>query len=242
MSKKIPFVSQANVLDQYTHSKNPGSDPEIANLILETIEKNPNLYRHFFTSRPNPAWVPLLWDAGFFTKQPDLDVREEGTFLGYWYSHEYLCAVAGEVPDYFIKHINLNLDKSNDWYKATAILSLMQLAPNLVSTIIPKILGWLDGTAGYAMGSEASELLLFMAENGYEDDAFNLFSLLTTPILKPERREKAIASAFDSITLIDSSPIDEYKADNKFISKLKQFDIKRLLKSLDGSLREGCSM
>ena len=166
--ENIPFSNKVAVLDLYIHSKTPGKDPQIATLIMESLKKDADLRRYFFTNRPDPAWVPLLWGKTiFFESPPDLEVTSQGTFVAFWEAHEYLCSIAEDTPDYLIKHIN-NLDPYYDWYKARAVKSLRKLPPEVVVAVIPKVCEWLNKDyIDWSLSNDASELMLFSSSKRF---------------------------------------------------------------------------
>ena len=236
MSKDIPFTAQVAILDQYIHSKNPEGDLEIADLILESIRKNDDIRRYFFSSRPDPSWIPILWRSSFFAKQPEFEVNSQGTFLTFWYAHEFLLSVASDVPEYIIKHLD-NLDSCHDWYKAGAVESLTKLDPTLVSTVIPKVLDWLKtSNSNWSLSHKASELMVFMAKNNYHDQTFDLFSALTDPILDLNTKE-ATKFTLNEASLPEHSPIKDYKPGNEYLIALEKLDVVRLINILDENLR-----
>lgn len=236
MSDNLPFTAQVAILDQYIHAKDPGNDPEVADLIMESIRKNEDIKRYFFSNHPNPSWVPLLWNGGFYAKQPEFEVNSEGTFLSFWHAHEFLLSVAAEVPEYLIKHLD-NLDKCNDWYKAGAVESLTKIEPAVVSTVIPKIIDWIKSASPtWSLSRNASELLMYMAKSGYHDDAFALFSVLTSPLLEKNNQETT-KFVLNESKLLEHSPIKDYKPGNEYISVLEKLDAVKLINILEENLR-----
>lgn len=236
MSNNLPFTAQVAILDQYIHSKNPEEDSAIADLILETVRKNADIRRYFFSNRPNPAWIPLLWKADFFTKQPEFEINTSGTFLAFWEAHEFLLSVAADVPEYFMRHLE-NLESCNEWYKAGAVESLTKLEPALASSAVPRIIGWLGkSNLNWSLCHEASELMMFMAKYNFRDEAFGLFSVLTSPILEPNTAG-VTSFARNEANLLEHSPIKDYKTQNVFLIALEKLDAMKLISILEGSLR-----
>jgi hypothetical protein len=232
----VPFTAQVAILDQYIHSRNPEADPEVAELILDSVKKNEDICRYFFSNRPDPAWVPILWRHDFFTKQPEFEVNAEGSFLAFWYAHEFLLSIAPDVPQFFIRHLE-NLETCHEWYKAGAVESLRKLDPSLVSTVVPKILGWLkDSNPNWSLTHNASELMVFMANNNYKDEAFWLFSALTKPIIEINNNKSTMFD-LNEASLNDRSPIKNYRPGNEFLAALEHLDALRLIQVLEENLR-----
>ena len=129
------------------------------------------------------------------------------------------------------------MDTCNEWYKAGAVESLTKMEPAVVSTVIPKIIDWIrTASPAWSLSRNASELLMYMAKSGYVDDAFALFSVLTSPFLEKNNNETTRFTLNESI-LLEHSPIKDYKAGNEYIGILEKLDAVKLISILEENLR-----
>jgi hypothetical protein len=179
--KKIPFYTQAAMLDSYIHSSNPSKDKATVDVILRQIRSRADLHDYFFKSRPHASWAEILWINGFFATAPSPE--QEGEYIKFprWYEQEYLISVASEVPDIVLRHIeNLQAD---GYYLSGAVEALTRIPEDKAAAAVPKIVTWLENNeVAFKIASEVYELIKRLAKNKQVDSAFILYHALITPL------------------------------------------------------------
>jgi hypothetical protein len=179
--KKVPFYTQAAILDPYIHSSNPGSDPATLEVLLEMLRSRSNLRDYFFRSGPHAAWAIILWNYGFFNEPPSPQETEKGYIFPHWDIQEYLISVASHVPDVVLKHIKSI--RGHGFYIAGAIEALCLIKAEKAEQAIPRIIEWLkDPQIANIIASQTYELIKKLAQEGKSSSAFDLFRDLTAPI------------------------------------------------------------
>lgn len=227
---------QTALLDQFIKSGPPQDSPEVMEIIINILRTNPDLRNYFFINRPVSSWVPVLWNHGFFKSQPGSEFTESGPFIAYWDVHEYLLSVAQDVPDYFVSHLN-NLDISSDWHKAHAIECMLKLDPELVVTLVPKVIKWLSkGSLNNFINHNACQLLLFLSKHGYKDKALSIFAILTKPVIRSDDKKENLF-VNDYIKLSTQTPISLRGHSDIFKTILEELDTGLLINILEENLR-----
>ncbi len=174
----VPFYAQAALLDQYIHLDNPKSDPEIVKLVVNILQKKEDLRAYFFRSGPSVQWASILWEYGFLTTPPEPEKTNNGYMLKPWDAQYFLIAVASQVPEIVLQHVN-GLD-GHGWYLARAIEALCKIPIQFSEKALPKVLGWLSNpeTAEIAQ-TEALEFISILVKDAKIEAALKLFDALS---------------------------------------------------------------
>lgn len=185
-SSQMPFYTQAALLDRYVQNPEPGADPEVLQIILEILRARPDMQDYFFRSRPHPAWVPILWDQGYLTNPPaPTEPPERDYVMPRWLGQQYLISVAQYVSEYVVKHVQQI--EGHRWYLSQAVRALCYIPPKAAEQAIPRLREWLsDPDIAPAVATQASDLLVNLAEADCSAAALSLFRALTAPIPSPE--------------------------------------------------------
>ncbi len=141
----VPFYTQAAILDEFIHAADPTADPAMIEIVLQAISEHAELRDYFFRNRPSLAWLPVLWDHGFFSQPPAPVPSEKGLLLPRWDAQDYLASVAVEAPDFVLRHVATI--EAHPVYIASAVACLLQLPPSRVEDAIPRIVTWLADLA-----------------------------------------------------------------------------------------------
>src|SRR5437879_535595 len=105
-NERVPFLAKTAILDAMISAENPSADPEMVATVLDVVTLDKSLRSYFLRNRPNPAWIPILWDNRFFDSPPEPVRTPEGVQFPLWDVQEYLLSVAAEVPDYVLRHLD----------------------------------------------------------------------------------------------------------------------------------------
>lgn len=179
--EKIPFFAQAAILDEFIKSSNPGENPEILEIVLNSLSSNKELHDYFFRSSPTSAWVAILHNHNFFRNPPSPIIKENGYSLPRWFEQEFLISKAHEFPDIVLSHIKSIQD--NEYYLSGAIESLCAINVQKSKDAIPIIKGWLKkADIAYKIASASTEFVKKLAQDGEVDAAFDLFDAIIEPL------------------------------------------------------------
>lgn len=205
-NKKIPFYTQAAVLDNYIHSSSPAKDKAALDVVLKQIRSRTDLHDYFFKSRPHAAWAEILWDNGFFENAPLPE--QEGKYIKFprWYEQEFLISVANHVPDIVLRHIeHLQTD---GFYISGALEALTRIPAEMAVAAVPKIMMWLeDSHVAFRIALEVYELVKVFVNNKQRDSALMLYRALITPF-PPQNPHN----------------IGEYRTGTEAVSKFQDWD------------------
>lgn len=189
----VPFYTQAAILDGYIRDHDPGADPAALEVVISVLSERTDLRKYFFGNRPTPAWVPILWENGFFTEAPSpIEDGEGWTRFPTWEAQEYLLSIAAEVPDFAIKHA-MSV-RGSAVYVARAMQCVATLAPDAINGVVPGLLERLDDAevirrASFPLMAMATSLV----QAGYSS-ALDLFAGLIRP--QPNRRAQVMDSGY----------------------------------------------
>jgi hypothetical protein len=209
LSREVPFYTQAAVLDRYIKSDNPTSDNEALQLVIEAMGADDGLRTYFFRRGPHPAWVPTLWEHGFFSNPPKPQKLNENYLQPFWVAQDYLLSVAPEVPEIIIKHAQSMAEDSG--YIAQAIRGLCFIPGEKAEAAVPRVLALLENerTVGAVLGSALELIKHLVAEQRFQP-ALDLFRTITMPKPAPNPKEVAgfviggeAVSVFNSLTTMD---------------------------------------
>ena len=227
-NKKIPFLTQAVLLEPYIHSENPNSDSDMVELILKILEKNKELRSYFFRAGPSAAWAQILWDNGFLSIPPKPDANGN---IQPWDAQYYLISVAHQVPEIVLKHVK-NLE-GHGWYLARALEALNQISFDYSMKAISTVIKWLSDFD--IRNNTQREILTFihlLIKNGDQDSALQLFDLIVAPRPNTEKTifDEFYIEIFESE--VDSSVTFELLK-NRCSDKLVPILEKHLITSLE---------
>ena len=190
---QVAFFAQAALLDQFIHNSNPEADADTALVIVQVLLNHLDLRRYFFQNRPDPGWLPLLHDHGFFDEPPPPVQTGQGLMLPVWDVQDYLASVSSEAPQFVVKHIENIV--GHPVYISRAIrcmlgpsYSTVALAIPLedVKRIIPRLLQWLaEYSVGCQIADDVWDVTRLLAE-ARDEDALLLFSALMRPFPNPQ--------------------------------------------------------
>jgi len=187
VSSSVPFFTQAAVLDEFLRSDDPGRDPEILEVLLEMLAKQADLRDYFFRNRPNSAWVPILWDLGFFKTPPTPVESEHGKSFPFWPAQDYLLSVATEVPQYVTQHIREVSPYPVYTSRATEGLTLLPIEE--VEQFVPFLMDWLDDPRlRHEIVDSVWKVVKLLARDG-RSVAVKLFGILSRPIANPRAQD-----------------------------------------------------
>jgi hypothetical protein len=174
----VPFYTQAALLDQYIHSENPGIDPDVVQLILNILRTKEQLRDYFFRSVPSSAWAKILWENGFLSIPPALVKTQDGYSLKSWDVQYYLIAVAPQVPEIVLNHVQIL--EGHAWYLAKAIEATSKIPVQHAEKALPRILNWLSSPEiSETAQAEVILLIEMMIKNEKFTDALMLFDALS---------------------------------------------------------------
>jgi len=208
--KKVPFYTKTAVLDKYIKSSNTSEDPEALAVILESIRSNHDLHNHFFRSGPNPAWIKILWDNGFFKNPPPPIKFGDNYSPSIWLEQEFLISAADQFPDLVLKHIESI--EGDDYYKYRAIEALCLIGSEKAEAAIPRLEQWIKKPkVDFRIATSAFKFIKFLAKDGKTSSAMNLFRILTIPLPPPDAKKVEgidILLNTEAISKFDRSIID----------------------------------
>ena len=186
-NKAIPFHTKSAVLETIIHSDNPQSQPTIVDVVVDTLKSDRELRAYFFRNQPHPAWIPILWENGFFDNPPLPEQTAEGLRFPFWDAQEFLISVAPQVPEYFLRHINI-LGKQSV-YASRAINGLTHLSDSDIESAMPRVTELLsDYTTSQSIDYVVWDVLYLLADKQLES-AFTLFDALLRPFPNPHAKE-----------------------------------------------------
>jgi hypothetical protein len=203
-----PFYTQAAVLERYIKSEDPASDADSLEIIVQALSANGGLRDYYFRRGPHPAWVPILWERGFFNDPPKPRKLNDNYIQPFWMAQEYLMSVAAEVPAVIIMHVQSIPEDSGYIYQAVRGLCL--IPANVGEAAIPRILSWLgeERLAGQVLAI-CIELIKHLLNEKMPQPALDLFRKITAPKPAPNPKEVAghiiggeAVSLFGSLTTI----------------------------------------
>lgn len=240
---KVPFFAQAALLDQFIHNDHPEADAEAAAVIIRVLLSHEELRRYFFRNRPHPAWLPLLWDHGFFNEPPQPVESEQGVMLPPWDIQDYLATVAAEAPDFLVKHIKTI--ESHPMYISRAIRCLLgpsfsetrlELPPDEVRKVIPRLLHWLtDYQIAYQIVEDVWDVTKLLAEAG-ERAALTLFAALMRPFPNPRfKRLETLSVSDEAVSLLRESQYDQ-DTFQETVRRLQSIDLSEVTNILEAQL------
>lgn len=177
---RIPFYSQAALIDRYVKMVDPATDPVAVKVILEMLHKHQDLRHYFFRSSPSSAWAPILWENGFFSQPPEPETNSQGTFLAHWDVQYYLIEVASQVPDIVVKHVQTI--QAPGWYIAQAARALCNIAVEISEQAVPAVIQWCDNLRdAQDISSEVETFLQRLVEAQRIVPSLAVFEALTKP-------------------------------------------------------------
>ena len=214
---RVPFFAQVALLDQFIQNNHPEADADAAAVIIRVLLSHEELRRYFFRNRPHPAWLPLLWNNGFFDEPPAPVETEQGVMLPPWDIQDYLATVAAEAPDFVMKHINTL--EAHPIYISRAIRCLLgpsfsetrlELSPDEVKKAVPRLLHWLTN---YPVACQIAEdvwgVTKLLAEAG-ETVSLALFAALMRPFPNPQfKRLETFSVSDEAVSLLRESQYDQ---------------------------------
>lgn len=184
----VPFYTQAAVLDRYIKSDDPAADADALQIIMEALAADEGLRNYFFRRVPHPAWVPVLWERGFFNSPPKPEKVNDNYLRPFWAEQEYLLSVAAEVPEVIVAHLKSIPEDSG--YLDQAVRGLCFIPSETAEAVVPKLISWLEDerTAGAVLGVTLELIKRLVAEKRYAP-ALDLFRKVTTPKPDPNPRK-----------------------------------------------------
>jgi hypothetical protein len=209
-----PFYTQAAVLERYITSETPAADADASGIIVRALSADEGLLDYFFCRNPHPAWVPVLWERGFFNKPPKPRKLNDNYLQLFWVAQEYLISVAAEVPDIIVKHVQSIPGDSGYIYQAVRGLCL--IPGDMAEAAVPRVISWLEGerTAGQVLAI-SMELIKHLVAEGKKLPALDIFRKIITP--KPASRPREVAghviggeavSLFGSLTTMNEDVVE----------------------------------
>jgi hypothetical protein len=223
MVDTVPFYSQTAILDTLIKAKNFTFSPEIVSLIAKKLR-----------NRPHPRWAIELLKHGYFTDAPELEKAKEGFLISRWEEQEYLISVAAEAPEVVIDHCQKL--HGHGYYYGRAMIAVRQLSADLIESLVPLILSWLDNpNIAPSVSLEVLSLIQLLAKNKAEA-AFQLFQKVTLPQSPPN--SKKIGEYFLHSSAQSIFPFDDYgeKTISKTAAILSGIDIIKTISILEEQL------
>jgi hypothetical protein len=179
----IPFYTQAAVLDEIIHSPTVEREPELVQVVLDTLRKHVGLRAYFFRSRPDPVWASILWNQGFLSEPPQpVTVDSRMAYPG-WDAQEFLITVAGACPEVMLAHAEAL--HAAPAYFGRAAAGLAAIGPDHLTRTIPTLTRWL-GT--FPTAEAVAETLVELIHKHLErsaEESLTLFGALIQPHPNP---------------------------------------------------------
>ncbi len=225
----ITFFAQSAILADYAYQSDPKSDPIALKVILDVLRKGGDLRREFFRLSPNAAWIPVLWEEGFFDRLPDPQLTNEGVQWFYsWDVQLFLANNAAAMPLYLLRHIKqleeLGASAALREIPFRALALLLDEQKAFFDQALPFVLPWLeDSTLATVLMDAAFSLIGELARRNQEEAFAVLFALLTphrNPNAKTLKSGTYMYNA-ESISCLGSSGEYHLENDEEFASVLE---------------------
>lgn len=185
----VPFYAQAALLEYFAGRPAPEADPDTLDVILDALEKRPDLRARFFRSRPHSSWADVFWERGFFKAPPEPQPTTDGYFfLPRWDVQEYLLGNLPAVGTTYANHLLSLGDHPN--YRARGLEGLLALPASVSAKATPLVVAWLeDPKANRSIVDVASRLVTHLAAGGEGATALPIADALTAPVPSQHVRE-----------------------------------------------------
>jgi hypothetical protein len=162
---------------------------------LELLHGNAANYAYFFEHADDPAWLPLLTEAGFFRSPPEPERDEGWVRFPAWLESRYLIRVAEKAPDQVLA-VALRLPATENVRVHEDLMTIAaHLPPAMAARIARREARWLRTYDGPLMSlpGAAGELLAALGRGGETSAAFSLANALLRIVrahpLAGERRQ-----------------------------------------------------
>ena len=232
----VPFYTQAAVLDQFIHADHPLEDTVAVEVVLELLRSNSELRAYFIRNRPHPAWVPVLWDQGFFASPPDPIATSEGERLPFWDMQEYLLSAATDVPEYILRHVAAI--QGHPVYIERAARGLTLLPHASVRSAIPRVLEWLEE---YSTALHIKEVVLLLIKSLAREDiqiALSLFEAAMSPFPNPRAKKvEEYIYGSEAVSLLESYHFQQEEF-RKMLEDLISLDASKMVAIFEAHLQK----
>lgn len=232
---RLPFHTQAALLEHYAQLEDPQSDAVAVQIVHEVLAAKPDLRTYFFRHRPNPSWVPIVWSWGLLSRAPEPEQTAEGYRLPEWVEQDWLVSVAPEVPAFIIKHV-LGIH-GHGRYVSEAIKALTQIPADQAAYAASKVVEFLrEPTLASWIATEAFDVVKYFANNKQLDSALLIFKELTAPLQAQNTIQVgSYVSAAEAISKFGRD-WNERKVLQESLDLFRQHDLCQLIEILETQL------
>ena len=176
------YYDRAVVLDVLSNHTGPAR--EVAEVLSRHLQDE--IYeKYFFEGLENPAWVPVLHEAGLFVHPPGRIEVEPGRFrIPWWFAGGYLARVASVHPNVVLE-VASTVRSDNDQVLAHILDALVRIPPRLAAGAAFNIAEWAKSVAGFYDPHRLGRFMRDLHENGHVGEAFLILGALFEPAEPP---------------------------------------------------------
>ena len=183
------FLKWIQMLDELRAKPEPNDD-DLKRLTQE-IPNNAVMRRYFFNNLQHPAWLPPLWQKGFF-RHPQAPIRneEEGTIqFPPWPEARYLARMARPKPDLVAEIIREMENTDNAAVLSDLLDALLAMPPCVSAQLVEKVGQWAE-RPDWMLPEKLGQLIEHWAKGGQTEEALRV-ALVLLDVLPEIRRVEA---------------------------------------------------